>query len=83
MCGEMSGDPLNTILLLGMGLDEFSVAPASGPIIKHILRNIDSNDAKALAEKAYTMSDHDELFNLLRSETNRLVPDIDFAPTLL
>ncbi len=82
MCGEMSGDPINTILLLGMGLDEFSVAPASGPIIKHILRNVSMKDAKAVAEKSYTMIDHNELFNFLRNETNRLVPDIDFAPVL-
>jgi phosphotransferase system enzyme I (PtsI) len=39
MCGEMASDPLATLLLLGMGLEEFSMSPAAIPLIKNIIRN--------------------------------------------
>ncbi|WP_386693661.1 phosphoenolpyruvate-protein phosphotransferase PtsI [Lonepinella sp. MS14435] len=52
MCGELAGDERATILLLGMGLDEFSMSAISVPAIKKIIRNVNYQDAKALAEKA-------------------------------
>ena len=76
MCGEMSGDPVNTILLLGMGLDEFSVAPTAGPLIKHIIRHVDRRDCEAIAKKALKIGDHNELYNYLIKETRRLIPDL-------
>ena len=52
MCGELSGDENATILLLGMGLDEFSMSAISVPRIKKLIRNVNYQDAKLLAEKA-------------------------------
>ncbi|WP_109079310.1 phosphoenolpyruvate-protein phosphotransferase PtsI [Aggregatibacter kilianii] len=52
MCGELAGDERATILLLGMGLDEFSMSAISVPRIKKLIRNVNYQDAKALAEKA-------------------------------
>ncbi|MBN6074774.1 phosphoenolpyruvate-protein phosphotransferase PtsI [Aggregatibacter actinomycetemcomitans] len=52
MCGELAGDERATILLLGMGLDEFSMSAISVPRIKKLIRNVNFQDAKALAEKA-------------------------------
>ena len=52
MCGELAGDENATILLLGMGLDEFSMSAISVPRIKKLIRNINYQDAKHLAEKA-------------------------------
>jgi phosphotransferase system enzyme I (PtsI) len=40
MCGEMAGDPGVTALLLGLGLDEFSMAASSIPHVKNIIRGI-------------------------------------------
>jgi phosphotransferase system enzyme I (PtsI) len=51
MCGEMAGDPLATVLLLGMGLDEFSVAPHIIPEIKKIIRSISYEDAQKIAKQ--------------------------------
>ena len=52
MCGELAGDERTTILLLGMGLDEFSMSAISVPRIKKLIRNVNYQDAKLLAEKA-------------------------------
>ena len=52
MCGELAGDERATVLLLGMGLDEFSMSAISVPRIKKLIRNVNYQDAKLLAEKA-------------------------------
>ncbi|WP_439294040.1 phosphoenolpyruvate-protein phosphotransferase PtsI [Lonepinella sp. BR2882] len=52
MCGELAGDERATILLLGMGLDEFSMSAISVPAIKKIIRNVNYQDVKILAEQA-------------------------------
>ncbi|AWX13523.1 phosphoenolpyruvate--protein phosphotransferase [Mergibacter septicus] len=51
MCGELAGDEKATILLLGMGLDEFSMSSMSVPRIKKLIRNVNYEDAKELAEE--------------------------------
>lgn len=52
MCGELAGDARATALLLGMGLDEFSMSGISVPHVKKLVRNIKFADAKALADAA-------------------------------
>ncbi|VTU07096.1 phosphoenolpyruvate-protein phosphotransferase [Actinobacillus indolicus] len=52
MCGELAGDVRATALLLGMGLDEFSMSAISVPHVKKLARSINYADAKALADKA-------------------------------
>jgi phosphotransferase system enzyme I (PtsI) len=52
MCGEMAGDLRCTALLLGLGLDEFSMSASSIPGVKQIIRSVKMEDCKALAKKA-------------------------------
>ena len=52
MCGELAGDERATVLLLGMGLDEFSMSAISIPRVKQLVRNTSFADAKALADRA-------------------------------
>ncbi|KGQ70941.1 phosphoenolpyruvate--protein phosphotransferase [Chelonobacter oris] len=49
MCGELAGDEGSTLLLLGMGLDEFSMSSISVPRIKKLIRNVNYADAQRLA----------------------------------
>jgi phosphotransferase system enzyme I (PtsI) len=51
MCGEMAGDPKSTALLLGLGLDEFSMAAQSIPRIKRVIRSVNMADCRSLAEE--------------------------------
>jgi phosphotransferase system enzyme I (PtsI) len=46
----MAGDPLCTILLLGMGLQEFSMGSLFTPVVKKIIRSVTYREAKATAE---------------------------------
>ncbi|MEE6039961.1 phosphoenolpyruvate--protein phosphotransferase, partial [Avibacterium paragallinarum] len=50
--GELAGDEKATLLLLGMGLDEFSMSAISVPRIKKLIRNVNYQDAKVLADAA-------------------------------
>lgn len=50
MCGEMAGDPLAIPLLMGMGIDELSVSPVVLPKIKEIVRGLDSEQCRHVAE---------------------------------
>ncbi|MGH7830391.1 MAG: putative PEP-binding protein, partial [Candidatus Binatia bacterium] len=50
MCGEMAGDPLCALLLLGMGLEEFSMGSLYIPVIKKIIRSVPYRDAKTSAQ---------------------------------
>ncbi|WP_027712982.1 phosphoenolpyruvate-protein phosphotransferase PtsI [Dickeya chrysanthemi] len=65
MCGELAGDERATLLLLGMGLDEFSMSAISIPRIKKIIRNANYEDAKALAEQALAKPTAEELSSLV------------------
>lgn len=76
MCGEMAGDPLMTILLLGMGLDEFSVIPAFLPEIKKIIRSVNYKEARRIAKKAMTFSTEDEVEAYLTGAFRKMCPDI-------
>ncbi|MDR2159078.1 MAG: phosphoenolpyruvate--protein phosphotransferase [Treponema sp.] len=58
MCGELAGDPSATALLLGLGLDEFSMAAAAIPLVKRIIRSADREDFRELAEKALASSSY-------------------------
>ncbi len=52
LCGEMAGDPLAAPLLLGMGLDEFSMSPSAIPTIKELIRRLDAKDCQQIAKEA-------------------------------
>lgn len=76
MCGEMAGDPLATILLLGLGLDEFSVVPNMLPEIKKIIRSVKYSDAQKLAKQVLMMKTEDEIKDTLKSVMSKKFPDI-------
>ncbi len=73
MCGEMAGEPYFTILLLGLGLNEFSMPARVIPHIKYFIRSISFKDALAAAEKAITMSNCEEVGKFLEDEFKKVV----------
>jgi phosphotransferase system enzyme I (PtsI) len=57
MCGEMAGDPKYTPVILGMGLDEFSVSPSQIATIKKIVRSMSFVDCKTMADKVLKLEE--------------------------
>ena len=76
MCGEMAGDPAATILLLGLGLDEFSMSAFSIPQIKKIIRSVRYEDAKVIAETAMNLETGEEVLDYMLAEMKKLNIDI-------
>ena len=52
MCGEMASDPIYAIVLLGLGLEIFSMNPSSIPVIKNVVRSVRYKDCRRIAEMA-------------------------------
>jgi len=52
MCGELAGEPLAAPILIGLGLDEFSMSPPMVPLIKQIIRNLNAQEMRSVAEHA-------------------------------
>ena len=65
MCGEMAGDPLCAVLLLGMGLEEFSMGSLYIPVIKKAVRSISYQAAKAAAEIVLEMDSTSDIKRFL------------------
>jgi phosphotransferase system enzyme I (PtsI) len=78
MCGEMAGDPLATVLLVGLGIDELSVIPVVLPEIKKIILSIRQRDAKRVAEKALSLPTDQEVRDYLWSVMRDRLPEIPF-----
>jgi phosphoenolpyruvate-protein phosphotransferase (PTS system enzyme I) len=76
MCGEMAGDPLATVLLVGLGIDELSVVPTVLPEIKQIIRSIKEKDAKRIADKVLTLPTEGDIKEYLSSVIKNKLPDI-------
>ena len=56
MCGEMAGEPMFALMLLGLGLDELSMNSTAIPVVKSVLRGATLAAAKALAEQALSLA---------------------------
>ena len=67
MCGELAGDPVATMILLGLGLDEFSMTASSIPLIKNILRSVSKAECEEVANKALTMDTAEEITGYAKS----------------
>jgi phosphotransferase system enzyme I (PtsI) len=61
MCGEMAGDPMATLILLGLGLDEFSMSAAGIPEVKRIIRSVSMSDAEELVGSVLDMRSYEEV----------------------
>jgi phosphotransferase system enzyme I (PtsI) len=66
VCGEMASDPLSSLVLLGLGVDELSMQAPSIPRVKAVLRATTHADARALATRLLELSTMAEVADCLR-----------------
>ena len=76
VCGEMAGDPLAAVLLIGLGVDELSATFQTAGILKKIVTSISRSGAKKIAEKALEMKSDAEIVQYTKNEVARLFPEI-------
>jgi phosphotransferase system enzyme I (PtsI) len=66
LCGEMAGDPLATVVLLGFGLDSFSMGPIGIPLIKRIIRSVAAMEAETFVRSLIPMRSGVEIEGVVR-----------------
>ena len=76
LCGQMSGNPKYTMLLLGLGLRTFSVPPVAVPEIKRVCRSVTIAQCEQLAQRAMAMDDAEEISTLLHEELGKIAPEL-------
>ena len=76
ICGEMAGEPLYTVLLVGLGLEEFSVSPYLVPEIKTIVRATTFAEARELADRCMSLSTPSEVRTVVTEFMSRRYPGI-------
>jgi len=81
MCGEMASDPLATMMLIGLGLDEFSVSPVSLLVIKEIIRQVDYDECENLAIAAMTHDTPQAVENYILGIMNKRFKHLMFSDT--
>jgi phosphoenolpyruvate-protein phosphotransferase (PTS system enzyme I) len=75
MCGEMAGDPLYSLLLVGLGFDELSMTPASIPLVKRMIRSVTYGQAAGVAHQLFGCVTAQEVERLLRHEMRSRFPE--------
>ena len=75
VCGEMAGDPLYTLLLLGLGLNTFSMNGPDIPEVKKIIRSTTLENARQVARKVMSFDSERQVMHFLREETRKFIPE--------
>jgi len=75
LCGQMSGNPMYTMLLLGLGLRSLSVTPAAAPEIKRVCRSVAIDHCRSVAERVLTLESARDVKTYLLEELSKLLPD--------
>jgi len=76
VCGEMSGEPIYTMLLLGLGLRQLSLTPHNIPEIKKIIRSVTLAETTQLAQEVMRLETARDVNNYLREQTRRILPEV-------
>jgi len=69
VCGEMAGDPISALLLVGMGVDELSASPTNISVVRYAIRSMEFNALKEIAKRALSMATAAEIKNYLFHHT--------------
>jgi phosphotransferase system enzyme I (PtsI) len=75
VCGEMAGEPVYTLLLLGLGLKTFSMNGPDIPEVKKIIRSTTMDHAREVAQQVMGFDSERQVLHFLREETRKILPD--------
>jgi phosphotransferase system enzyme I (PtsI) len=75
ICGEMAAEPVYAVVLLGLGLDEFSMNPLSIPKVKKVVRMLRLDESRSLVEQLFQFATASEIEGFLRSWMAKRFPE--------
>jgi phosphotransferase system enzyme I (PtsI) len=75
ICGEMAAEPVYAVVLLGLGLDEFSMNPVSIPKVKKVLRKARFEEARSLVEQLFQFATASEIECFVRDWMAKRFPE--------
>jgi phosphotransferase system enzyme I (PtsI) len=76
VCGEMAGEPLYTLLLLGLGLTNFSMNGPDIPEVKKIIRSVTTEQARQVARRVMSFDSERQVMHFLREEARKIIPEV-------
>jgi len=76
ICGEMCADPLAAVVLLGLGIDEFSCSPNMMPEVKKIVRSVTYDECKTIVKKILQYSTTEKIEAHVESFLKERIPDL-------
>ncbi len=77
LCGEIAGDVLYTMLLIGLGMRILSLVPSQIPYVKRVVRAVDIPTCERLARKVGSFDSERQVLNTLRAELQKVLPEMD------
>ena len=77
LCGEIAGEALYTMLLIGLGLRTLSLVPAQIPHVKRVIRSVDVPMCERLARKVGSFDSERQVLNGLREELEKVLPEVE------
>lgn len=76
ICGEMAANPLMAPLLMGLGIDEFSMSPSAVPLVKEAVRSVRFHEAEDLAKSVLASESAPKVLELCRKLLEKVAPEI-------
>jgi phosphoenolpyruvate-protein phosphotransferase (PTS system enzyme I) len=76
ICGEIAGDTLYTMLLIGFGLRTLSLVPSQIPNVKRVIRSVDIGTCERLARKVGSFDSERQVIKCLREELQKVSPEL-------
>jgi phosphotransferase system enzyme I (PtsI) len=76
MCGEMAGEPVNALVLLGLGVSELSMNGPSIPLVKRVVRAARASDGRTLVDRLLSLTTADDIEREVRAEMVRRFPGL-------
>jgi len=82
ICGEMAGESLYALVLVGLGFHELSMNPACVPRVKRVLRQVSKQDGEALVNQLLLLSTSKEVSTIIEKEMRNRLPAIFAQPPI-
>jgi len=77
ICGEIAGEAVYTMLLIGLGLRTLSLVPSQIPHVKRVIRSVTVAACERLARKVGSFDSERQVLNCLRDELEKVLPEME------